>query len=159
MKFKTVSMNLLMFSLVPLSQILLYTKVSPILETNKSLINMQNVMKMTSFQMSIFEILIILFYSIVSFIFIYYVYFFVLKMIDHLNQNALFMSLVLAIGLSNILTLIYITIFEHASGIFTAVFQILFFMLFYYQISKDKKPLLVILVFGTFFNVIPSFLF
>lgn len=99
--------KLVIFSLVPLSQILLYFATAEQLQ-NKELMTLKDSLQLSATQLTVFQIVIVLSYSLISFGLMYLVGNFILNFSNKKNSEALFISLVLASGIANSLALVVV---------------------------------------------------
>lgn len=156
-------MNLIFFTLVPLSQVLLYLASSAILKKPAELVMVRESLNMSTTQFTTFQVISTILFSLISFIFMYFVYKILIKLFSsNYNSDALFMSLVLAVVFSNGLGIIMAISFKTIIPQLTAVIQTLVLVVLYFILSKendksDNIGTIVLGVVAVVFNIIPSF--
>ncbi|WP_304652740.1 hypothetical protein [uncultured Ligilactobacillus sp.] len=147
--------KLVIFSLVPLSQILLYFATAEQLQ-NKELMTLKDSLHLSATQLTVFQIVIVLSYSLISFGLMYLVGNFILNFSNKKNSEALFISLVLAIGIANSLALIVVNLFGMLLPWLPALCQVVIVTFSYYKLSgKDKSGSLFLLGLMLVFNLGP----
>jgi len=154
--------SLVIFSLVPLSQVVLYLTALPLLPVNKPLKELRGMLHMDNNQMITFQILSVLVFSIISFTMIYLVSSVLLKlMAPNRNLEALFISLVLAIGIGNEVALLVTVLSKTLIPEVPAMVQLIILSLSYYQITnwQDKRGTILLAVITLFMSVLPAFLY
>lgn len=148
------------FSLVPLSQIVLYFSVINFSEFARQRNNIQRRLNMDKVQLSVFQVISILFFSIVSFLFMYLIDWLILKLFSKkLDHDALFIALALAIGLGNIAEILVFSVFNKPYPQVAAMTKLLVISEFYYLVSttKDKTGSIILGTVTVLLNVIPAF--
>ncbi|MDR3241636.1 MAG: hypothetical protein LBT37_05650 [Lactobacillaceae bacterium] len=154
--------SLVIFSLVPLSQVVLYFTALPLLPVNKPLKELRGMLNMNNNQMITFQILSVLAFSIISFTMMYLVSSALLKlMAPNRNLEALFISLILAIGIGNGVALLVTVLSKTLMPEVPAMIQLIILSLSYYQITnwKDKRGTILLAVITLLMSVLPAFLY
>lgn len=154
-------LSLIIFSSVPISQIVLYFLVSNYMKRSEDLETLQQSLNMNNQQLIIFQLISALLFSIISFTFIYFVEWILLKLFsDYTDSEALFVVLVLSITIANAISIFIAIVFKTNYPQVSSVIQLLVITFGYYHLTKHKsKTGSFILCFVTLLlNVLPSFL-
>lgn len=153
-------MALVVFSSVPISQIVLYFSVSEFTD-NGDLNKLQNSLNMNHYQLVVFQLLSILLYSLISFAFMYLIYRFLIKIFSkNGDSELLFFVLIMAILLSNAISILIALIFKTSVPHLSSIIQFLILTggYYYYSNNKDRVGSIVLGVVSLIMNVLPSFL-
>lgn len=103
--------KLIIFTSVPFTQLVSYFMLLTV-RPQKELLYVQNKLALSSLQFLIFQILLVLLYSVISFGVIYLVCSLVLKLSKKRNNEALFIALSLALSLANTADLLALDLFQ-----------------------------------------------
>lgn len=128
--------KLILFSLVPISQLTLYFSVSE-KYTHKELLNLKQSLNLTANQLTIFQAITVLLFSILLFGLMYLVGNALLFFSSQKDSEALFLALIAALGFSNILMLIVQILFNLYYPLLATISQTLILPLSYYYLSKQ----------------------
>lgn len=154
MKVKNTINSLIIFSLVPLSQIILFFSLKSSIRTTDELHSLQETMNMSELQMFIFQLFIITIYSLISFMLMYLVYGLLLQFSKKNDSKALYISLILSIGISNGILIIINTLNINTNPWINAFLNIIILAIMYFYLSKDKTGLLLLTIAAVFINVV-----
>lgn len=147
--------KLIIFSLVPISQVVLYFA-SMKYFSNKQLLSIKNSLNMSTTQMNLFQGLLVVLFSLFSFGLMYFLSSSLLNFSAKKNSKALFISLVLALGATNSVSFLFVEFFRLVLPWVATVLQTFLFVVSYYDLSdKDKVGSLLLLGLMLIFAVIP----
>ncbi|EUJ42140.1 hypothetical protein [Brochothrix campestris] len=94
----------LLFSIVPLSQLILYFEARKFYQDKVPfIVDMKRLFNLTQLQYNLFEIISVLLYTIVSFCVMYGMYYLVITVLLKHESTALFFSLVVALSVSHLI--------------------------------------------------------
>ncbi|WP_419155039.1 hypothetical protein [Weissella minor] len=152
--------KIIVFSLVPISQILLYFVAGKYVNVGNEISTLQKSLNMTSSQLLTFEILSVLLFSLLSFGFMYLLIALLLKVFSkNPSYEPLFVALVLTVGVSNSAAIIVTLILHESVATVPAILQLILSMGLYYNFSnKDKIGTIIVGTVYLIFSVIPAFL-
>lgn len=154
--------NLMIFSLVPMSQIMLYFISKPLIKQNLDLEFLSSSLNMNNNQLIMFQVITILLYSIINFVIIYLFNLFIIKLIAKKSYNdELFTALVLGMGISNCIAIVICLMFKITIPQLTAIIQciIIFVSYYYFTDKKDIKGTITLVTISILMSVLPSFVF
>ncbi|WGN89708.1 hypothetical protein [Ligilactobacillus faecis] len=152
--------KLIIFTSVPFTQLVSYFMLLTV-RPQKELLYVQNKLALSSLQFLIFQILLVLLYSVISFGVIYLVCSLVLKLSKKGNNEALFIALSLALSLANTADLLALDLFQMTFVWSPILVQVGVGTFSYYELSaRDRRGsiflFLVMVLFGVgtlFFNM------
>ena len=152
--------KLIVFSLVPISQVVLYFVAGKYVNVGSEISNLQKSLNMTSNQLLTFEILSVLIFSLFSFGFMYLLIALLLKLFSKIpSYESLFVALVLTVGLSNLVAIIISLVLHKSVAIIPAILQLILSASLYYKFSnKDKVGTILVGIVYLIFSVLPTFL-
>lgn len=152
--------KLIVFSLVPISQVVLYFVAGKYVNVGSEISNLQKSLNMTSNQLLTFEILSVLLFSLFSFGFMYLLIALLLKLFSKIpSYESLFVALVLTVGLSNLVAIFIALVLHKSVAIIPAILQLILSASLYYKFSnQDKVGTTLVGIVYLIFSVIPTFL-
>jgi len=153
-------LSVLLFSIVPLSNIIAYLVSLPFLPKQMQLANLSKMMQIPEKQLMMSQIGSTLAFSIIGFIFIYLIDWLLLRIFaPKRDLEALFISLVLAIGIGNAVAIITMFLFKIDLPQVSAVAQMLILSLGYYHLTKkeDVRGCVVLSIIVFLVGVLPAF--
>lgn len=159
MKLKESMLNLIVFSLVPISQILLFLSASDRTNNLPKIINLKQSLNMSANQVTVFEIFITIIYSILSFMMMYIIYLLAIKLSAQKNAQSLYIALILAVGISNSIGIVcnLLSLSISLVSVVTLFLQVIILAIAYAYDSKDYKGAGILVIVAVLINtVIPS---
>lgn len=149
--------KLMVFTSVPFTQLVLYFTLLTV-RPEKELLYLQNKLALSSLQFLIFQILLVLLYSVVSFGGIYLVCSLALKLSKKGDSEALFIALSLALSLANTTDLITLDLFQRTFVWVTLLVQVGVMTFSYYKLSaRDQRGSGFLFFVMALFGLLPIF--
>lgn len=149
--------KLLFFSLVPISQICIYFFSNKNKFVLENIHNIQKKLSIMNIQMTLLQLIIVIFYSIILFLVMFFINFFILKLSKTRNSEALFVSITLSIGMGNLSGLITNDFINNKiEMLIPALVEMIVLAFSYLTYSKDRKGAFLLFLVTIMLNVIPS---
>lgn len=149
--------KLIIFTSVPFTQLVSYFMLLTV-RPQKELLYVQNKLALSSLQFLIFQILLVLLYSVISFGVIYLVCSLVLKLSKKGNNEALFIALSLALSLANTADLLALDLFQVTFVWSTILVQVGVVTFSYYELSaRDRRGSILLFLVTVLFGLVNLF--
>lgn len=149
--------KLIIFTSVPFTQLVSYFMLLTV-RPQKELLYVQNKLVLSSLQFLIFQILLVLLYSAISFGVIYLVCSLVLKLSKKGNNEALFIALSLALSLANTADLLALDLFQVTFVWSTILVQVGVVTFSYYELSaRDRRGSILLFLVTVLFGLVNLF--
>lgn len=149
--------KLIIFTSVPFTQLVSYFMLLTV-RPQKELLYVQNKLVLSSLQFLIFQILLVLLYSVISFGVIYLVCSLVLKLSKKGNNEALFIALSLALSLANTADLLALDLFQVTFVWSTILVQVGVVTFSYYELSaRDRRGSILLFLVTVLFGLVNLF--
>lgn len=148
---------LLLFSLVPISQLIAYFSIAKSEAALAVIKSIQDGLSFSNTQMTILEFIMISIYSVILFTIMFLINSVVLNVSEDRDLTAFFLSLILSIGTSNLFKIID-SDYLHTpfSTLIPAIIHLIVVTLSYYSFAKDKKGTALVALVSLLINVVPA---